>query len=176
MGGGSSKKTRGDDGSNVGGAGGSVLAMEAVASVVPPGSCALTEEWAEAPLLERCVLTHDTVLLTFGLPDASKALGLPTCACILAKTTEEPSGEQIIRPYTPISTNALIGKFQLVIKVYAEGRMSRAMHDLPVGDTMHFKHVPGNVKIQYPFGKKAKLTILGAYLANGSERRFTCVC
>jgi cytochrome-b5 reductase len=48
----------------------------------------------------------------------------------------------------------MIGKFQLLIKVYPEGKVSQHMAKMPIGDSMDFKHIEKNVKVQYPFNKK----------------------
>merc|ERR1711924_547515 len=103
----------------------------------------------------------DTIFLTFKLADATKPLGLSTCACILCKFDEEGTPDPIVRPYTPVSTNAILGKFQLVVKVYAVGKMSRHLNDLPLGSSVEFKHIDKNVKIQYPFGKKHVTMLAG---------------
>lgn len=130
------------------------------AAVCPPGNCVLkADEWTPAALLERTQLTHDSYLITFGLADESKPLGLPTCACLLAMFDD--AGSAVVRPYTPVSTNALIGKFQLVIKVYPEGKMSQYMLRLPIGEKLSFKHIDKNVKIQYPFGKQTITMLAG---------------
>ena len=39
-------------------------------------------------------------------------LGLSTCACVLARGGADEKGDWVIRPYTPVSTNAMMGKFQ----------------------------------------------------------------
>ena len=49
----------------------------------------------------------------------------------------------------------MIGKFELLIKIYPEGLMSQHIDRLSIGDTMDFKHIPFNVKVQYPYKKKA---------------------
>lgn len=116
-----------------------------------------SEEWSPAKLGSREDITHDTILLTFELPDRGKPLGLSTCACILAKFTSESN--VVIKPYTPISTNAMVGKFQLLVKVYEDGQMSQHMKSMPIGGSLDFKHIDKNVKIQFPFGRK-KLTML----------------
>jgi cytochrome-b5 reductase len=127
-----------------------------------------SEEWSKATLLERKAITHDTHLLTFGLPKAfnKQPLGLSTCACLLAKVDIESVGEgqpreMVVRPYTPVSTNALIGRFQLLIKAYKNGKMTGQLAQLAVGDDIEFKHTEKNVKIQYPFGKKHITMIAG---------------
>eukprot|EP00615_Pteridomonas_danica_P004887 CAMPEP_0114351046 /NCGR_PEP_ID=MMETSP0101-20121206/16865_1 /TAXON_ID=38822 ORGANISM="Pteridomonas danica, Strain PT" /NCGR_SAMPLE_ID=MMETSP0101 /ASSEMBLY_ACC=CAM_ASM_000211 /LENGTH=237 /DNA_ID=CAMNT_0001490677 /DNA_START=282 /DNA_END=995 /DNA_ORIENTATION=+ len=92
-------------------------------------------------------------IFTFELPDKTKPLGLSTCACILAKGGKD-DGQPVIRPYTPISTNDLIGKMELLVKIYPGGKLSQHMMSLPIGESIDFKHIDFNVKIQYPFNKK----------------------
>ena len=105
------------------------------------------ESWSPAPLLHRSQISHDTVVLRFGLGDPSAPLGLSTCACLLAKIGDD------VRPYTPVSTNQMLGQFELMVKVYENGALSSQLGALELGGTVDFKHIPFNVKIQYPFGK-----------------------
>ena len=84
------------------------------AALVPPGQCAFTEEWSAVPLTKREAVSHDTLLLSFGL-DESRPLGLSTCACLLARASID--GSDVVRPYTPVSTNAMLGHFELLAKV-----------------------------------------------------------
>ena len=129
------------------------------ATVLPAGQCVFGEDWTAATLVakERCKET--TVILTFELPDTSKPLGLSTCACILAK------GGDVVRPYTPISTNAMIGRFELLVKIYAQGAMSQYLDGLQIGSSVEFKHIPFNVKVQYPFAPKVGMLIGGTGIA-----------
>eukprot|EP00187_Rhodella_violacea_P013619 CAMPEP_0184715290 /NCGR_PEP_ID=MMETSP0314-20130426/5247_1 /TAXON_ID=38298 /ORGANISM="Rhodella maculata, Strain CCMP 736" /LENGTH=316 /DNA_ID=CAMNT_0027178387 /DNA_START=18 /DNA_END=968 /DNA_ORIENTATION=+ len=131
-----------------------------VAAVLPAGHCVFGEEWAPAPLLEKKQLNHDTILLSFGLAEKDKPLGLPTCGCMLAKS-DEIGDEPVIRPYTPVSTNAMVGKFDLMVKVYPDGKMSGFMDKMEPGQTVDFKHIKPNVKIQYPFNKKHIVMLVG---------------
>ena len=133
------------------------------AAVYPAGQCVFGEEWTAATLVakERCKET--TAILTFELPDASKPLGLSTCACILAKFDRD--GSAVVRPYTPISTNAMIGRFELLVKIYAQGAMSQHLDGLQIGDAVEFKHIPFNVKVQYPFKPKVGMLIGGTGIA-----------
>lgn len=123
-------------------------------ALVPPGQCQFSDDFVSVPLLERIPVTSSSSVLRFGLPDSSAPLNLSTCACILAKA--EIGGEAVIRPYTPISTNALTGCFDLLVKDYGPtAKMSRLMcEDLKIGETLEFKHISANVKIQAPFKAK----------------------
>ena len=123
-----------------------------VAALVPPGKCQLGTEWTAAPLLQRFPVSETSSVLRFGLPDPTKPLLLSTCACVLACANID--GEEVIRPYTPISTNAAdtAGYFDLLIKHYGPtAAMSHHMHEIQAGDCVRFKHIAPNVKIQAPF-------------------------
>ena len=131
-----------------------------VASLIEPGHCQFTTEWTGVPLLQRWKVSPTTMVLRFGLPDTTKSLQLSTCACLLAHTKMEE--EDVVRPYTPISTNANVGYFDLLVKHYGpEAKMSRYMHDImKIGDTLDFKHIEFNVKIQAPFGNPQHICML----------------
>ena len=88
-------------------------------ATVPPGECQFGDEFVFVKLLENIPVSPTSFVLRFALPDESKSLGLSTCACLLAGANIESEGETelVIRPYTPISTNADIGYFDLLVKV-----------------------------------------------------------
>ena len=134
------------------------------AALAPPGACVLGEDWTPCPLLERTWISEDTCVLAFGLPDGDRPLGLSTCACVLAKRPgggEGEGDEAVVRPYTPVSTNAMVGQFELMVKVYAEGALSSFLARADVGTAVDFKHVAFNVKTQYPFGAKHVAMLCG---------------
>jgi cytochrome-b5 reductase len=132
------------------------------AAYVAPSQCVFGPDWTAAPLVSKESISHDTRIFTFGVQE-DKALGLSTCACLLMKGVDGPKdleGNPVIRPYTPVSTNAMVGKFELMVKVYPDGKMSQFLDSLDVGQPMHFKHVGGNVKIQYPFNDKKAIGMI----------------
>jgi len=53
----------------------------------------------------------------------------------------------------------MTGEFELMVKVYRQGNLSKHFDSLKIGETVDFKHIDKNVKCQYPFGKK-KIGIL----------------
>jgi len=133
----------------------STLTDPPVKSIVPPGECQFGDEFISVPLLAKFSVSPTTYVLRFGLPDESKALGLSTCACILAGIKVDGEDEMTIRPYTPISTNAMIGSFDLLIKAYPDGKLSKSITSLtPSADEtpVSFKHIKFNVKVQHPYG------------------------
>jgi cytochrome-b5 reductase len=70
--------------------------------------------------------------------------------------------ETVIRPYTPISTNAAKGYFDVLVKNYGPtSKMSRYLtEELQVGETVHFSHSAKNVKIQAPFDPYHNIVML----------------
>ena len=145
-----------------------------VKALVPPGLCQLTDDWTSVPLLERINVTSNSHVLRFGpLPDKSTPLNLSTCACILAKTDKKSKDDgevtSVIRPYTPVSTNNLNGYFDLLVKDYGPsnadtggGLSNHLCSTMNVGDTIDFKHIKFNIKIQYPeFASKKIIMLVG---------------
>ncbi len=129
-------------------------------AAVASSPCALGEEPVKCKLVQKTYASLDARLLTFSLPESDKPLNLPTCACILALAKPSDSSDLLVRPYTPVSTNATLGTFDLLVKVYENGKMSQHLDSLTPGEgEIEFKHIPFNVKIQYPFGK-AKIGML----------------
>jgi cytochrome-b5 reductase len=121
-----------------------------VSALVPPGNCQFGPDKVSVPLLDRTPVSKTSFVLRFGLPDPNQPLKLSTCACILANALID--GETVTRPYTPISTNAQKGSFDLLIKHYPDGKMSSHMCEtIQVGETVAFSHIDKNVKIQAPF-------------------------
>jgi cytochrome-b5 reductase len=139
---------------------GQVFLGKPTKALVSPGKCQITVDFLSVALLERFPVTPTSGLLRFGLPDPSAPLNLSTCACLLVKAN---IGEEVvIRPYTPISTNELKGCFDLLVKDYGpDSKMSHYLHEMKVGDTIDFKHVPANVKIQAPFKQKKIAMLVG---------------
>lgn len=70
--------------------------------------------------------------------------------------------DMVIRPYTPISTNEDKGTFDLLIKKYPDGKMSSYLSGLKPSSTpvVAFKHIPFNVKIQYPFKSSKNILMI----------------
>jgi len=64
----------------------------------------------------------------------------------------------VVRPYTPITTEDTVGYFELLIKVYPEGNMSKYIDSLKRGDSLDFKGpIP---KIPYTANMKKEIGML----------------
>ena len=53
-------------------------------------------------------------------------------SCIRIKGPTDDDGNYLSRPYTPTSTVSKLGSFELVIKSYPEGKVSKFLHALKV--------------------------------------------
>jgi cytochrome-b5 reductase len=103
--------------------------------------------WRPATLRNRRLVTHDTVLLTFGLPDG-RSLGLGVCSPIIMRSGAiakldggHTRNNHVERPYFPIRQP--MGSFDLLVKRYNRGLLSNWAHDdLKVGDDVAFQQAP----------------------------------
>ncbi|XP_042411114.1 NADH-cytochrome b5 reductase-like protein [Zingiber officinale] len=100
------------------------------------------EKWLEFKLQETARVSHNSQLFRFSFDPTAK-LGLDVASCILTRAPigEESDGRRkyVIRPYTPISDPDSRGYFDLLIKVYPEGKMSQHFASLKPGDMIEVK-------------------------------------
>ncbi|XP_042415864.1 NADH-cytochrome b5 reductase-like protein isoform X2 [Zingiber officinale] len=100
------------------------------------------EKWLEFKLQETARVSHNSQLFRFSFDPTAK-LGLDVASCILTRAPigEESDGRRkyVIRPYTPISDPDSRGYFDLLIKVYPEGKMSQHFASLKPGDIIEVK-------------------------------------
>jgi len=121
-------------------------------------SCVIPTDWAEVPLLRKKRYSHDSSVFTFGLP-RGQSLSLPVCACLLMRGFDA-AGQEAVRPYTPTSSNDVQGSFDLLVKVYENGVVSKWLDGLELGTPVGFKHIPFNIKAQYPADFKKNITMV----------------
>ena len=153
--------------------------------------CVPMDRWTPLRLLSVAAASHDSALFEFALPEGARALGLPTCACLLARAPGcEHGGGDAVRPYTPVAETPAeegegedggggdrAGSFTLLVKRYAAWGDPRHAHSyrpagavsnhvfglVPGVDSLEFKHVPANVKLPYahPCGSMGFRTAAG---------------
>ncbi|KAK0251144.1 NADH-cytochrome b5 reductase [Friedmanniomyces endolithicus] len=103
------------------------------------------------PLTAKTVISHNTAIYRFALPSPTSILGLPigqhiSLAAALPVTdpkTGSTETKEVVRSYTPISSDWEPGHFDLLIKSYPTGNISRHLATLSVGDTMRVKGPKG---------------------------------
>lgn len=81
----------------------------------------------------------------FSLHSPTQILGLPIGQhmSVAADLLVDGSTKQIMRSYTPISSDENLGYFDLLIKSYPTGNISRHMGTLSIGDSMKVKGPKG---------------------------------
>jgi len=110
------------------------------------------EKWIAFPLIEIEEISHDVKRFRFGLQSKSHVLGLPIGQHISLKFINK-EGKEIIRSYTPTSSDDEIGYVDFVIKVYFPleprfpngGEMSQHLNSLKLGDTILMRGPKGHL-------------------------------
>jgi cytochrome-b5 reductase len=105
----------------------------------------------EFPLTEKTILSHNTAIYRFALPTPNSILGLPIGQHISIAAnldvkdpkTETTTNKEVVRSYTPISSDVNPGYFDLLIKSYPTGNISRHLATLNIGDKMKVKGPKG---------------------------------
>lgn len=114
--------------------------------------CLDPENFKEFKLVKRTQISHNVALFRFALPSPTSVLGLPVGQHMSCRG-KDSLGEEVIKPYTPTTLDSDLGYFELVIKMYPQGRMSHHFRELQEGDYLavkgpkgRFKYEPGQVK------------------------------
>ncbi|KAI8983946.1 hypothetical protein BDF20DRAFT_911131 [Mycotypha africana] len=91
-------------------------------------------------LIKKTHISHDTSKYRFQLPYPNAMLNLPVGQHI--SIMAEINGKKISRSYTPTAESK--GHFDLVIKSYPTGNISKLMGELKVGDSVGMRGPKGN--------------------------------
>lgn len=97
-------------------------------------------------LQEKTILSHNTAIYRFKLPEPTNILGLPIGQHIsIGANLEQPDGnfKEIVRSYTPVSGDHQPGYIDLLIKSYPTGNISRHLASLSVGQTIRVRGPKG---------------------------------
>ncbi|XP_062224499.1 NADH--cytochrome b5 reductase 1-like [Phragmites australis] len=112
-----------------------------------PKVCLHPENFKEFKLVEKKQISHNVAKFKFALPTPTSVLGLPIGQHISCRG-QDATGEEVIKPYTPTTLDSDIGYFELVIKMYPQGRMSHHFREMKVGDYLSVKGPKGRFKYQ----------------------------
>ncbi|KAJ9693676.1 hypothetical protein PVL29_009568 [Vitis rotundifolia] len=112
-----------------------------------PSGCLDPESFKQFKLVKRTQLSHNVAKFRFDLPTPTSVLGLPIGQHISCKG-KDGEGQEIIKPYTPTTLDSDVGYFELVIKMYPQGRMSHHFREMRVGDYLAVKGPKGRFKYQ----------------------------
>ncbi|KAF9409096.1 NADH-cytochrome b5 reductase, partial [Podila epigama] len=101
-----------------------------------------TKEYKKYTLIEKTIVSSDTALYEFALPNKNDILNLPIGQHVTVMANI--NGKDIVRSYTPVSSSDDIGHFVLCIKSYPNGNLSSMFSKLAVGDTINARGPKGN--------------------------------
>ncbi|KAJ3090095.1 NADH-cytochrome b5 reductase [Quaeritorhiza haematococci] len=98
-------------------------------------------EWSEYPLIDKKQITHNTFQYRFALDSKDQSLGLPIGQHVSIAATI--GGKEVVRSYTPVSTEADLGYFDLLIKTYPTGMISKYVHEMSIGQKIKVRGPKG---------------------------------
>ncbi|KIJ68252.1 hypothetical protein HYDPIDRAFT_81525 [Hydnomerulius pinastri MD-312] len=102
------------------------------------------KEFQQFALQEKIVVSPNTAIYRFALPHPDDVLGLPIGQHI--SISAEINGKDIMRSYTPTSSDDDLGHFDLLIKSYEKGNISRYVSLLKIGDKVKIRGPKGFFK------------------------------
>ncbi|KAG6680527.1 hypothetical protein I3842_13G047000 [Carya illinoinensis] len=103
-----------------------------------PKGCLDPDKFNEFKLVKKTQLSQNTARFRFSLPTPTSVLGLPVGQHIICRGKDN-QGEEVTRPYTPITLDSNVGYFELVVKMYPKGKMSHHFRELKEGDYLSVK-------------------------------------
>ncbi|KAL3579535.1 hypothetical protein D5086_021039 [Populus alba] len=112
-----------------------------------PKGCLDPQKFKEFKLIKKTQISPDVARFRFSLPTPKSLLGLPPVSYVLCRG-KDLEGQEVIRSYTPITLDSQLGYFELVVKMYPEGKMSNHFREMREGDYLAVKgpQVPFNYK------------------------------
>ncbi|KAJ6089086.1 hypothetical protein N7499_003933 [Penicillium canescens] len=100
-------------------------------------------EFQNFVLKEKNEISHNVAIYRFALPRPTDILGLPIGQHISLAATIAGQPKEVVRSYTPISSDNEAGYFDLLVKAYPQGNISKYLTGLKVGDTMKVRGPKG---------------------------------
>ncbi|WEW57113.1 NADH-cytochrome b5 reductase [Emydomyces testavorans] len=100
-------------------------------------------EFQSFVLKDKTIVSHNVCIYRFALPRPTDILGLPIGQHISLAATIPGQSKEIVRSYTPISSDDDAGYFDLLIKSYPQGNISKYLTTLRIGDKMKVRGPKG---------------------------------
>lgn len=102
--------------------------------------------------MEKKKISSNTALYRFRLPSSRNILGLPIGQHISIQA--EIDGKNVMRSYTPTSSDDDKGFFDLIVKTYPKGNISRYLDEVRVGEPVQFRGPKGQMQYYPGLAKK----------------------
>ncbi|KAI9792191.1 MAG: NADH-cytochrome b5 reductase [Peltula sp. TS41687] len=108
-----------------------------------PSTVLKPNQFQEFHLKEKTVISHNVAIYRFALPRSTDILGLPIGQHISVGAKLPGHPIEVVRSYTPISSDEDYGYFDLLLKSYPTGNISKYMSTLKIGDPLRVKGPKG---------------------------------
>jgi len=118
-------------------------------------------EFVKFKVMEVEDYNYNSKLVRFELKD-DEILGLNVASALVVKAPIGENGKPVIRPYTPVSSNDDKGHWDLLVKVYEKGVMSKYLGDLKPGDELEVKGPIPKLAIKPNMKKKIAMVAGGS--------------
>eukprot|EP00245_Coleochaete_scutata_P012620 TRINITY_DN491_c0_g1_i1.p1 TRINITY_DN491_c0_g1~~TRINITY_DN491_c0_g1_i1.p1 ORF type:complete len:280 (-),score=46.42 TRINITY_DN491_c0_g1_i1:331-1059(-) len=102
------------------------------------------ETFKKFKIEEKVSISHNVLRFRVALPSSDMVLGLPIGQHISLQGVDEEG--EFMRPYTPTTLDSDVGYFDLVIKIYPQGKMSQFVSKLAAGDELSVRGPKGRFK------------------------------
>ncbi|KIV92073.1 NADH-cytochrome b5 reductase 1 [Exophiala mesophila] len=111
----------------------------------PPKSrkALIPDQFQHFPVTKITKTSHNVSIYRLGLPNPTDILGLPIGQHISLAATPKGAEKEVVRSYTPISSDEDKGFVDVLIKAYPQGNISAHMTTLKVGDTIKVRGPKG---------------------------------
>lgn len=111
-----------------------------------------SKEFLEYELIDKMIISKNTALYRFKLPEEEDQLNIPVGHHLACQV--EIDGESFVRYYTPINNKYDKGFFDIIVKSYKDGKVSKYFGNLAVGKTVKFKGPVGRMSYKNNMAKK----------------------
>ncbi|KTW25597.1 hypothetical protein T552_04216 [Pneumocystis carinii B80] len=103
-----------------------------------------SDKFQEFELIEKTIINYNSSIYRFALAKENDILGLPIGQHIMVSVTID--GKKVSRPYTPCSSDDERGYFDLLIKSYPTGKVSKYIGEMKIGQTIGVKGPRGQMR------------------------------
>lgn len=121
-----------------------VAALQLRGSGKPTKPALDPKEWLHLPLVSKDDVAPNTALYRFALPHPEQTLGLPIGQHVSIQATVD--GKNVMRSYTPTSSDDDKGVLDLLVKSYPTGNISKHFSTLNIGDKLQIKGPKGQMR------------------------------
>ncbi|KAA1089749.1 NADH-cytochrome b5 reductase [Puccinia graminis f. sp. tritici] len=121
-----------------------LLTIRFIRSSTKPKPALVSNQFQHFKLHSKKEVSPNTAIYRFALASQDDYLGLPIGQHIVIQA--EIGGKQIQRMYTPVSSDDDRGYFELMIKTYEQGNISKYISKLRIGDPIQVKGPRGQMR------------------------------